>query len=96
MKVLLMNTYSCCHQDQFMGVFESEEKAKESLIDMANKQYGKEADWQSNIKIWIEKDRKYGDYIICKSFLNNNTGKEEKTKLDYYYSIEDISLNELY
>ena len=28
MKVLIMNTYSCYHQDQFMGIFESEEKLK--------------------------------------------------------------------
>lgn len=45
MKVLIMNTYSCCHQDQFMGVFESEEKAKEALLDMAIKQYGEPTDW---------------------------------------------------
>ena len=96
MKVLLMNTYSCCHQDQFIGVFESEEKAKEVLMNMAIKQYGKPAKWQTDIKIWLEKDKKYNEYIIGKSYLNKNTGKEVINKADYYYRIEDVSLNEIY
>ena len=80
MKVLIMNTYSCCHQDQFMGVFESEEKAKEALLDMAIKQYGEPTD----------------DYVIYKKYFYKDTDTEMKTKIICYYRIEDVKLNELY
>lgn len=97
MKVLIMNTYSCCHQDQFMGIFESEEKAKEALLDMAIKQYGKAADWQRDVKIWIDKDDKYTDeYVIYERYLYKHTNKEMIDKIGHYYRIEDIKMNELY
>ena len=97
MKVLIMNTYSCCHQDQFMGVFESEEKAKEALLDMAIKQYGEPTDWQRDVKVWLDKDDKYtDDYVIYKKYFYKDTDTEMITKINCYYRIEDVKLNELY
>lgn len=59
--------------------------------------YRKAADWQKDVKIWIDKDDKYTDeYVIYKRYLYKDTDKEIINKVDYYYRIEDISLNELY
>ena len=95
MKVLLANTYSCCHNDEYIGVFSSEDKAKKYIIDNAVRKHGKQRDYELNLKFWLEFDEEYGEYILCESFTHEKTGKEVKYKDSTYYRIEDLVIDEL-
>lgn len=44
MKLVLMNKYSCCHNNEFFGVFDNEELAKKAIIKSGEREY----EWNKN------------------------------------------------
>ncbi|GAA0092995.1 hypothetical protein UT300009_30250 [Paraclostridium bifermentans] len=95
MKVLLANTYSCCHNDEFIGVFSTEDKAKKYIIDNAIREHGKQRDYELDLKFWLELDEQYKEYVLCESFIHTKTEKLVKYRGTTYYRIEDLAVDEL-
>lgn len=90
MILVLMNKYSCCHSNEFFGVFDNEKLAKEAIIKSGERMH----EWDKNKKTCtLEPTDVTNEYrlITVEHYdFGDTTYKGE------YFLLEELELNRAY